>query len=112
MRTYRLNDFTSLEDLQMTEEDEAKPQRGELLVRVHAVSLNFRDIAMVRDKYPLPHKRGLIPTSDAAGEVLGVGEGVDAFKVGDRVMGTLHPRWFRQSGHPFVSLDQRTGTCP
>lgn len=94
VRAYRLDDFTGVDDLHLREEDEPRPQRGELVVRVRAVSLNFRDIAMVRDKYPMPHKKGLIPTSDAAGEVVEIGEGVDAFKVGDRVMGTFHPRWF------------------
>jgi hypothetical protein len=79
-----------------------QPQRGELVVRVRAVSLNFRDVAMLRNQYPLPHKRGLIPTSDAAGEVVEVGEQVDSFKVGDRVMGTFHPRWF--GGRPGPDL--------
>jgi NADPH:quinone reductase-like Zn-dependent oxidoreductase len=78
----------------MKEEEEPRPQRGELLVRVHAVSLNFRDIAMVRGRYPQPFRKGLIPTSDAAGEVVETGESVDAFKIGDRVMGTFHARWF------------------
>ncbi len=94
MRAYRLDDFTGLDDLRMRDEDDPRPQRGELLVRVRAVSLNFRDIAMVRDRYPVPHKKGLIPVSDAAGEVVEVGAGVDAFRVGDRVMGTFHPRWY------------------
>ena len=94
MKAYRLDDFTSLDDLRLREEAKPQPQRGELLVRVRAASLNFRDLAMVRDKYPLPHAKGLIPLSDAVGEVVEVGEGVDAFQIGDRVMGTFHPRWF------------------
>jgi NADPH:quinone reductase-like Zn-dependent oxidoreductase len=61
---------------------------------VHAVSLNFRDIAMVRGRYPVPHRKGLIPTSDGAGEVIEVGTDGGDFKVGDRVMGVFHPRWF------------------
>src|ERR1700676_3704178 len=78
----------------MREEDAPHPQRGEVLVRVHAVSLNFRDVAMLRGRYTLPHRKGLIPTSDGAGEVLEVGPGVDDLKVGDRVMGIFHPRWY------------------
>jgi NADPH:quinone reductase-like Zn-dependent oxidoreductase len=93
MKAYRLDDFTSLDDLRVHDEDDPRPQRGEVLIRVHAVSLNFRDIAMLRGHYPLPHRKGLIPTSDGAGEVVEVGAGVDNFKVGDRVMGTFHPRW-------------------
>lgn len=94
MKAYRLNDFNNIDDLRLCEEDEPRPQRGELRIQVHAVSLNFRDIAMVRNTYPLPHKKGLIPLSDAAGEVIEVGTNVHAFKIGDRVMGTFHPSWF------------------
>ncbi|OAI58702.1 alcohol dehydrogenase [Ralstonia solanacearum] len=94
MKAYRLDNFTSLDDLRMREEDDPQPQQGEVLVRVHAVSLNFRDIAMVRNQYPAPHLEGLIPTSDGAGEVVAVGPGVDELAVGDRVMGTFHPRWY------------------
>jgi alcohol dehydrogenase len=64
------------------------------VVRVRAVALNFRDVAMQAGRYPRPVKPGLIPTSDGAGEVIAVGEGVEAFKVGDRVIGAFHPRWF------------------
>lgn len=49
---------------------------------------------MPRGRYPRKCLPGLIPTSDAAGEVVEIGEGVEAFEVGDRVMGTFHPRWF------------------
>lgn len=94
MKSYRLLDFNTVDDLHLVEEQEPQPQRGELLIRVHAVSLNFRDIAMLRDKYPIPHKKGLIPISDGAGEVIAVGAGVEDFKAGDRVMGLFHQRWF------------------
>jgi NADPH:quinone reductase-like Zn-dependent oxidoreductase len=72
VKAHRLHDFTGLDDLKLREEDTPHPQRGEVLVRVHAVSLNFRDIAMLRDGYPLPHRKGLIPTRDGAGEVVEV----------------------------------------
>jgi len=94
MKAYRFNSFDSLDELRVREEADPRPQRGEVLVRVRAVSLNFRDIAMLRGRYPRKCLPGLIPVSDAAGEVVEVGEGVEAFKVGDRVMGTFHPRWF------------------
>jgi NADPH:quinone reductase-like Zn-dependent oxidoreductase len=103
MKAYRLEDFTSLDDLRLEEEGDPQPQRDEVLVRVHAVSLNFRDIAMLRDRYPLPHRKGLVPVSDGAGEVVAVGAGVDDFKVGDRVMGTFNPRWYGGRMPPNVS---------
>ena len=94
MKAYRLNDFSGLDDLELRDEEPTRPQQGEVLVRVDSVSLNFRDIAMLRGRYPVPHQKGLIPTSDGAGEVIEVGFGVDEFKPGDRVMGIFHPRWY------------------
>ncbi|MBX3483689.1 NAD(P)-dependent alcohol dehydrogenase [Phenylobacterium sp.] len=94
MRAYRFDTLDGPDALRLREEADPVPQRGEVLVRVHAVSLNFRDLAMVRGRYPRPCFPGLIPVSDAAGEVVAVGEGVRAFKAGDRVMGAFHPRWF------------------
>ena len=97
MRAYRLADFDSLDSLRLHQEPDPRPQRGEVLVRVRAVSLNFRDIAILRGRYPRRSVPGLVPVSDAAGEVVAVGEDVHAFKVGDRVLGAFHPRWF--GGH-------------
>ncbi|KAF2650705.1 NAD(P)-binding protein [Lophiostoma macrostomum CBS 122681] len=58
----------------------------DVLIRVHAVSLNFRDIAMlVEGQYPAPYEPGGIPTSDCGAEVVAIGEGVKRFKVGDKV---------------------------
>ncbi len=94
MRAYRFDAFTSLDDLHLHEEPRPTPQRGELLLRVRAVSLNYRDVAMVLGRYPEPVEPGHIPTSDATAEVVEVGEGVDAFKPGDRVISLFHPRWF------------------
>ncbi|WP_296597617.1 NAD(P)-dependent alcohol dehydrogenase [Phenylobacterium sp.] len=94
MRAYRFDSFESLEALRLREEPDPRPQRGEVLVRVHAASLNFRDLAILRGRYPRKAVPGHIPLSDAAGEVVAVGEGVRAFKPGDRVIGAFHPRWF------------------
>ena len=50
MRSYRFDDFTRLDDLRLHEEDMPRPQRGEILVRVRAVSLNYRDLAKIPDE--------------------------------------------------------------
>jgi NADPH:quinone reductase-like Zn-dependent oxidoreductase len=65
-----------------------------LLVRVGAVSLNFRDKAIVDGIYE-PHlvPKPLIPVSDAAGTVVATGSGVTRFRVGDRVNSHLYSRW-------------------
>jgi NADPH:quinone reductase-like Zn-dependent oxidoreductase len=72
------------------------PQPGphEVLVRVRAVSLNYRDILLMQDRYPVTARADVIPVSDGAGEVLGVGEGVSRVAVGDMVAATYFTRWF------------------
>ncbi|KAE8183578.1 hypothetical protein CF328_g8138 [Tilletia controversa] len=64
------------------------PQPGpkEVLIKLHASSLNFRDLVISRNQYPLALKdEPVIPASDGAGEVLKLGEGVSLWKKGDRV---------------------------
>lgn len=94
MRVYRFDELNSFDDLKIHDEVKPQPQRGELLLKVHAVSLNYRDLAVVLGRYVRSSKLGLIPTSDAACEVVEVGEGVTAYKPGDRVVSAFHPRWF------------------
>ena len=93
MRAYRFDALMSLDDLHLYDEPEPALQRGELLLRVRAVSLNYRDVAMPLGTYPIPVDAGHVPTSDGAAEVMAVGEGVTAYKPGDRVIGLFHPRW-------------------
>lgn len=94
MRAYRFDEPKSLESLRARHEPMPRPQRGEVLVKVHAVSLNYRDIALLMGRYVWDAIPGLIPCSDAAGEIAAVGEGVTGFKPGDRVISAFHPRWF------------------
>jgi NADPH:quinone reductase-like Zn-dependent oxidoreductase len=93
MKAWLLNDF-GLDNLVLGETPTPEPKAGELLVKVGAVSLNFRDKAIVDGIYE-PHMvpKPLIPVSDAAGTVVAVGEGVSRFKVGDRVNSHLYSRW-------------------
>lgn len=69
------------------------PAAGEVLVRVTAVSLNARDLPIVRRRYSAPVPAGRVPLSDGAGVVEAVGEGVSRFAVGDRVTSLFHPEW-------------------
>jgi NADPH:quinone reductase-like Zn-dependent oxidoreductase len=62
-------------------------------VRVRAVSVNKRDVFILKGTYPLPARLGVIPLSDGAGEVVAVGERVTRFRVGDRVAGNYFARW-------------------
>jgi NADPH:quinone reductase-like Zn-dependent oxidoreductase len=94
MRVYRFDELSGVDGLRLHDEDSPAPQRGELLLKVRAVSLNFRDIAIARREYVRSTVPGLVPCSDAAAEVVATGDGVDDFHTGDRVLGNFHPRWY------------------
>lgn len=78
-----------------------RPHPHQVVIKMHAASLNFRDLLVCRGLYgkvPLP----LVPLSDGAGEVVEVGDRVRKFKVGDRVMATFMPAWL--SGAPTADI--------
>ena len=74
------------ETLQMTELPDPSPAAGELLVRIRACAMNFPDVLIIEDKYQLKPPRPFAPGGEFAGEVIGVGEGVEHWAVGDRVI--------------------------
>ena len=63
-------------------------------MRVRASSLNYRDLMVLKGGGRGPTKIGVVPLSDGAGEVAAIGEGVTRVKIGDRIVGCFHPRWF------------------
>ncbi len=85
---------TSLDQLQRVELPDPKPGPGQILVRMKAASLNYRDqMIMVGMYIGGPVARDTIPISDGAGEVVQVGSGVTRFKAGDRVASTFFQGW-------------------
>ncbi|PYI29280.1 GroES-like protein [Aspergillus indologenus CBS 114.80] len=76
---------TSVRNLKAFEEPIPAPSQHEVLIRVHSVSLNFRDIAVATSQYPFPVKDRVVPCSDAAGVVVRVGDGVQKLAAEDRV---------------------------
>ena len=100
MKAMRLNGSGGLERLRAVEMDEpGAPQAGEILVRLHASSLNYHDYLVALGT--IPTADGLIPLSDGAGIVEGIGEGVAEFAVGDHVVSCFFPEW--QNGEPVAS---------
>lgn len=88
-----------LGNLRLKDVPDPVPGPGEVLVRLRAASLNYRDILVVDGKYgSMQRSAGLIPLSDGAGEVAAVGAGVRDWREGDRVVGCFFPDW--QSGPP------------
>jgi NADPH:quinone reductase-like Zn-dependent oxidoreductase len=71
------------------------PQPGahQVLIRVHATSLNRRDIFVLHGQYPVGTRQTLVPLSDGAGDVVATGSGVTRFHIGDRVAGAFFQNW-------------------
>jgi NADPH:quinone reductase-like Zn-dependent oxidoreductase len=83
----------SLDDLRRVDRPEPTPGPLEVLVRLRAAGLNYRDHAIVLGEYHTHLKKPTIPCSDGAGEVVAVGADVTRFKPGDRVIPTFFQVW-------------------
>jgi NADPH:quinone reductase-like Zn-dependent oxidoreductase len=92
MRVGQVPSF-GIDSLELVDRPASQPGPGEVLVKIHAVSLNYRDLMMVKGSYNPKLKLPRVPCSDGAGEVAAVGEGVNAWKPGDRVCGTFFQNW-------------------
>ena len=85
MKAWQLEDW-SIERLAVAERPQPRPGRGEVLLRMQAASLNYRDLVVLRRGYgPQTGELPLVPVSDGVGEVVEVGAGVTRVAVGDRV---------------------------
>ncbi len=93
MRAYRLSQPGSIEGLSKVDLPTPKPGAGQVLVKVAACSLNYRDLMICLGQYRVGAKPDLIPLSDGAGEVVEVGAGVTRVKAGDRVASCFFQRW-------------------
>ena len=74
------------ETLRIEELPDPVPGPGELLVRVRACAINYPDVLIIEDKYQLKPPRPFAPGSEISGEVETVGEGVEGWKPGDRLI--------------------------
>jgi NADPH:quinone reductase-like Zn-dependent oxidoreductase len=92
MRVWQISSF-GVDSLEFVERPTPMPGEGEVLVKVGAISFNYRDLLMVKGLYNPKLKLPRIPCSDGAGEVAAVGEGVTAWKPGDRVAGIFMQNW-------------------
>jgi NADPH:quinone reductase-like Zn-dependent oxidoreductase len=103
MRAYQLpKGGAGIDALVKVERPDPKPSYRQVLVKVKACSLNFRDLGIVRGSYRMPVRENLIPLSDGAGEVVETGLGVTRVKVGDRVAGCFFQRWAGGEAPPDV----------
>lgn len=93
MKAYEVQQF-GIDDLRMVDRDDPSPSPGEVVVRFHAASLNYRDLMVVTGAYNPRMRLPAVPFSDGAGDVTAVGENVTKWKIGDRVMPIFAQHWF------------------
>ena len=93
MQSYEFSGFGDVAGLARCERPIPDLRSNEILVRVRAASVNYRDLMVLSGTYPVAARIGLVPISDGAGEVCAIGSDVTRFAVGDRVAGTYFNRW-------------------
>ncbi len=98
MRAWRINDEFGMDNLKLTDLPDPKPGYGQVLIRVMASALNFRELVTIEGQYGPNVKAPIIPCPDGAGEVVEVGDGVTSLVPGDRVATMFFQSW--QDGPP------------
>jgi NADPH:quinone reductase-like Zn-dependent oxidoreductase len=93
MEAWEIRSGFGIENLAMTERPAPVPGPQQVLVRMKAWSLNYRDLLVVKGLYNPKLKMPMVPLSDGAGEVSALGPGVTRVKVGDRVAGMFMQKW-------------------
>ncbi|MBW4629264.1 MAG: NAD(P)-dependent alcohol dehydrogenase [Brasilonema octagenarum HA4186-MV1] len=93
MKVWEVQSKEGLEALTLVEKPEPQPKAGQVLLKMRAASLNYRDLLTVKGAYGSKQKLPFIPLSDGVGEVVDVGEEVTRVKVGDRVAGIFMQTW-------------------
>jgi NADPH:quinone reductase-like Zn-dependent oxidoreductase len=98
MRAYEIQGSFGLDHLTLTERPEPTPGPRQVVLRMRAASLNYRDLMTVLGSYNPKQPLPLVPCSDGVGVVSAVGEGVTRVQVGDRVCPIFAQGWL--SGEP------------
>lgn len=92
MKQFEIREF-GIDQLALVDHEKPTPGFGQVLVRMTAASLNFRDLLVVEGKYNPKLKRPMVPLSDGAGVVEEIGPGVTRFHAGDRVAACFMQKW-------------------
>ncbi|XYH92378.1 zinc-dependent alcohol dehydrogenase family protein [Sorangium sp. So ce1128] len=93
MKAFAVQGSFGLDALRPIDLPDPKPGPGQIVLRMKAASLNFRDLLVAKGLYNPKFSLPLVPLSDGVGEVIGVGDGVTRVKVGDRVSPIFNQRW-------------------
>jgi NADPH:quinone reductase-like Zn-dependent oxidoreductase len=93
MKAYEIRNSFGLDSLTLVDRPDPRPGHGQVLLRMRALSLNHRDLLVIKGLYnprlPLP----LVPFSDGVGQVVALGEGVKRVQVGERVCPIFMQKW-------------------
>lgn len=92
MKAWRIPAF-GIDKLSLDEVPAPQPGPGQVVLDVHAVSLNYRDLMTVKGLYNPKLQPHRIPCSDGAGIITAIGDGVTQVAVGDRVAGIFFQHW-------------------
>lgn len=98
MRSFELKNGFGFENLSLVERDRPELQPGEVLVRMKAASLNYRDLLVISGAYNPKLRLPLIPVSDGAGIIEAIGAAVKDYEIGDEVIPLFNQSWI--SGPP------------
>jgi len=98
MKAYRIFSGRNEDALARVEHNVSNPRAREVRVRVHAASLNYRDLNIASGRYQLSAENPPIAVADGAGEVIAIGPQVTRFKVGEHVAMPYFPDWI--AGEP------------
>jgi NADPH:quinone reductase-like Zn-dependent oxidoreductase len=93
MKAFAIQNGFGFENLAVTQRPDPAPGPGQLVLRVRAASLNYRDLLIAKGMYSPSLAMPRVLGSDGAGEVEAVGEGVTKWKVGDRAIGCFFQDW-------------------
>lgn len=97
MKLWRIPAF-GIDNLEFIDAPEPKTGPAEVLIRVHAVSLNYRDLMITLGRYNPKMALPRIPVSDGVGEIVAIGEDVTEVKAGQRVAGIFMQNWLDGAG--------------
>lgn len=88
MKAYELTPGGGIDGIHLVDRPEPQAEADEVVVRVRATSLNYRDLILARS-----NPEAIVPLSDGAGDVIAVGSRVTGIEIGDRVAGCFFPNW-------------------
>jgi NADPH:quinone reductase-like Zn-dependent oxidoreductase len=112
MRAYEIQGGFGIEALTLTERPEPKPGPGQILLKLRAWSLNYRDLLVIKGAYNPKLRLPMIPLSDGVGEVAVVGEGVTRVKPGERVAGIFMQKWLEGEVNEAAGKSALGGALP